>query len=145
MLETELWLADISGRTQPAAIFRGSVMPPDGRAMTVFSGPHFSPTGELVYFSAEFSATSDALCRLDISSHQALFLTGGVIGFAVLTTGLHRGQIIVSMRTAPVDPEHGYTYPFYLLDSQGRKIRKIAGESSDLRSLVRRYSPPRLR
>jgi len=44
------------------------------------------------------------------------------------------------MRTTPTHPEGGYFYPFYLLDAQGRRLRRIADESADLRSLVRQYS-----
>jgi Tol biopolymer transport system component len=63
VLESELWLADTSGRQQPRAIFHGFVMPPDGRPLTSFFGPQVSPDGRYVYFLAEFSATSHALCR----------------------------------------------------------------------------------
>lgn len=140
ILVSELWYADQSGRMQPAVIFRGSVMPPDGRPLTVFSSPQFSPGDKYVFFLAEFSATSDALCRLDVSRHRASFLTGGAIQYALLTNGGHRGRMIASMRTTPTHPEGGYFYPFYLLDAQGRRLRRIADESADLRSLVRQYS-----
>src|SRR5512133_1986592 len=46
VLESELWQADMAGRTQPAAIFRGSVKAPDGRPLTAFFDPQFSPSGE---------------------------------------------------------------------------------------------------
>ena len=134
VLESELWLADISGRTRPAVILRGSVITPDRRPLTSFFAPQFAPAGEFVYFLAEFSATSNALCRLDVSRHQASFLTGGVIRFAVLTRGVHRGQIIASMRTASVNPEQGISHPFYILDSHGRQIRRVADESADRRT-----------
>ena len=145
VLESELWLADISGRKRAAAILRGSVAAPDRRSLSSFFDPQFAPAGEFVYFLAEYSATSHALFRLDVSRHEAAFLTGGVIGFAVLTRGVHRGQLIASMRTASADPDRGISHPFYILDSQGRQIRRIADESADLTSLVRRDSTSSLR
>jgi hypothetical protein len=116
---SELWHADTSGRTQPAALFRGSVSTPDGRPLMAFATPQFSPGGEYVYFLAEFSATSHALSRLDVLSHRASFLAGGAIEFAVLSEGAHRGEIIASIRTASRNPDAGYSYPFYLLDAHG--------------------------
>jgi hypothetical protein len=140
VLGSELWLAETTGRKQPVAIFRGAVMPPDHRPLTVFFGPQLSPGGEYVYFLAEFSATAHALCRLDVSHHRALFLSGDVVQFAVLTTGVNRSRIIASMRTPPANIDDGYSYPFYLLDSHGRTMRRIANESSDLTVLLTRYN-----
>ncbi len=143
-LEGELWRAETSGRGQPAIIARSSGIQSDCR-VTELSRPQFSPSSEWVYFLAPFAATSLALCRVDVSSHRASFLTGGAVQFVVLTEGGHRGEIIASMRTATKNFEDGltyYLYPFYLLDAQGQKVRQIADASSDLGSLVHRYSSP---
>jgi hypothetical protein len=110
--------------------------------LTAFSSPQFSPGGEYVYFLAEFSSTSHALCRVDVSRHQASFLTGGAIRFAVLSKGTHRGEMIASIRTASANAEDGYSYPFYLLDAHGKRLSRVADEPSDFTSLVLRYSSP---
>ncbi len=140
VLESELWLADTSGRVQPKPIFRGSVMVPDGKPLTAFATPQLSPDGGSVYFLAGFAATTHALCRFDLSNGQASFLTAAV-DFRVLTTGPNRGRLIAAIRTRPEDPEQGgYSYRYYLLEPDGDKISRIADGSAILDLLVNRYN-----
>src|SRR4051812_33957972 len=139
VLESELWLADAAGRANPKAIFRGFITPPGGQPLTSFFNPLISPDGRYVYFLAEFAATSHALCRLELSSGHASFLTGGAIEFRLLTSGAHAGWIIGSIRTLPKAVGQGYSYPYYLLAEDGRKISRIADASANLDALVSQY------
>jgi hypothetical protein len=142
-LDSEVWRASISSGALPEAILRGPIKDTGARPLTSFFGPQFSPGGDYVYILAEFAATSFALCRVDSARRTGLFLRGGVLEFRVLTAGPRKGQLIAAIRTAstkPYESYEGYTTPYYLLDQNGRTIRRIADATSNLESLLRRYT-----
>lgn len=142
VVDSELWIAASSVPTTPKRAYRGPLMLPDGRFSNAFYAPKFSPSGAFVYFLADYSATSGALCRLELTSGKAQFISPAM-EYDVLRTGKYRGFLIANIRSLGPPDDDGIRYPiypYYLLTPSGKQYRRAAGPEANLSDVVKAYS-----
>jgi len=136
----ELWTA--TEMESPKRVYSGLIVLPDGTKSKGFSHPRFSPDNQRIYFLVDYSATYPALCKLDIGSAQAQFLSPAV-DFAVLQAGSHKGFIVAAIRSLS-EPDTGGDrfpiYPYYLLRPDGSRESRIADEDARIEDVVEKYS-----
>ena len=139
---TEVWIASVRPPSTPRRAYRGAMTMPNGSRSEAFWTPRFSPDNRYVYFLSDFSATSNALCRLDLATGTARFLTPGVTDYAVLNSGRWQGFLIVSVRSLSEPDTDGIRfpiYPYYLLNAEGRILTRVANEDAKLEQVVEKH------
>jgi len=143
--KTELWIADTAGRQPPRAVFQDNVnvTRQDGFKFEIggFTNPRFSLDGRYCFFLAELAATTAGLCRLDLRTQTATLISNAM-EYSLVTTGHWRGYIVANVRTyipAPDGLGH-HDYPFYLLDTDGKKIRQVGRAGEKLADVMDRAS-----
>jgi hypothetical protein len=139
---SEIWMAEAGRRPEAKRLYAGPVMIPDGRSSAAFTTPKFSPDRRYIYFLSDFAATSAALCRPEVASGAARFLSAAV-DYDVLQSGPHRGFIVASRRTLSERDGLGlqhYTHPYYLLTPDGTQLERVAGEEAQIEDVVTRLT-----
>jgi Tol biopolymer transport system component len=139
VMVTEIWVA---GTRAPGRrrVYARPVTMPDGRSSQAFAAPKFSPDTRHIYFLADYSATSAALCRLDLATGTSQFLSPAH-EYDVLQSGPHKGFLVASIRSlsAPdADGNRFAIYPYYLLDPDGKREARVANEDEKLEDVARR-------
>jgi hypothetical protein len=129
---TELWIAQTDRKQPPRRVFvghPGSFTPGPGIVMAGFAGPKFSPDCQRVYFSAATWATSAAFHFLDLKTGETKFFFAG-LDFEVIQTGRYKGFVIATEN--PIIDDQGRTTVYWLLDADGREVKRIGETEADL-------------
>ena len=96
------------------------------RPLGGFVKPAWTPDNRSVYFLADFSTNSEGLCRFDIASGKAIFVSPAS-EFAILKAGRWSGNIAASVETRE---SNGIRYPIFVLSPAGEKLSR-AGEPNE--------------
>jgi hypothetical protein len=141
--ESEIWIVSTTADSEPQRLYARPSSDPEWKH--VLSSPKASPDSKSVYFMSDFSATSGALWRLDLVPKRAKMLIAGAVGFGIIRSGHRSGQLIVQRRSTCTEPlgEDKFShacYPYFLFTPEGRLLRRVADDGSDLNALVRRYT-----
>jgi hypothetical protein len=93
-----------------------------------FSKPQFSPDGKRVYFISAAWATSSAVHMLDLRTGRSTFLFAG-LDVDVIQHGRYSGFLIGT--TDPLT-KRGRIIVYWLLDADGRRVKRIGNSETDL-------------
>ena len=127
----ELWIASSDDSKPPRRILRGhagSFQRSKHLTLAAFGKPQFSPDGNRVYFTAGIWATSSAINELDLKTSTSRLLFPG-LDVEVIHDGKCKGYLIGTK-----DPitDCGRIIVYWLLDPNGKEIKKIGENESDL-------------
>lgn len=141
--ESEIWMVSTTADSEPQRLYARPSSDPEWKH--VLSSPKVSLDNKGVYFMSDFSATSGALWRLDLVTKRAKMLIPGAVGFGIIRRGYRSGQLIVQRRSTCTEPlgEDKFShacYPYFLFTSEGRLLRRVADDGSDLDALLRQYT-----
>jgi hypothetical protein len=144
--ESEIWMVSTTEGSEPQRLYARSSRDPEWKH--ILTSPKVSLDSKSVYFMSDFSATSGALWRLDLVTRKAKMLIAGAVDYGIIPSGSRSGQLIVQQRSTCTEPlaEEKFShacYPFFLFTSEGRSLRRVADDGSDLKALLRLYAESR--
>jgi len=137
--KTELWLAAVGGSKEPKRIpIGGGFIEGPGLNIVIggFSNPQFSPDATRIYFKAYAWATAFEIMMLDVPTGNTKPLFPG-LGFEVIRTGKYRGFLIGT--TDPLTKIHGRIVVYWLLDPNGKAVKRIGESEPDLIRFKRKH------
>lgn len=130
--ENELWVAHVDNHERPKRVLVGraggfTIGP--GLVLAGFGDPQFSPDGKRVYFTSDAWATAAAIQMLDLITGATKFLFPG-LEVDVIRAGRYKGFLIGTKD--PITEDRGRITVYWLLDPNGREIKRIGETDSDL-------------
>jgi len=137
--KTELWIAPVDGSKEPTRVLTGGDFIEEPNLNIViagFSNPQFSPDATWIYFKASAWATAFEIMMLDVPTGNTKPLFPG-LEFEVIGTGKYRGFLIGT--TDPLTDNRGRIRVYWLLDPNGKAVKRIGENESDLVRFKRRY------
>jgi len=137
--KTELWIAPVDGSKEPKRVLTGGDFIEEPNLNIViagFSNPQFSPDATWIYFKASAWATAFEIMMLDVPTGNTKPLFPG-LEFEVIGTGKYRGFLIGT--TDPLTGNRGRIRVYWLLDPNGKAVKRIGENESDLVRFKRRY------
>jgi hypothetical protein len=140
--ESEIWMVSTTEGSEPQRLYSRPSADPEWKH--VLTSPKVSLDSKSVYFMSDFSVTSGALWRLDLPTRRAKMLIAGAVDYGIIPSGSRRGQLIVQQRSSCTEPlgEGNFShacYPYFLFTSEGRSVRHVADDGSDLSALLHQY------
>ena len=131
--DTELW--DVSTGLPPTEepLSQGELRF-RGWAVSGCRVPDFSPGGRLVYYIAEYAATTGAIVRVDLTTKQVVVVSDA-IGFHVVQKGKYAGYIVALKRKLTLVKVWRW---YWLLDPDGNEVEAI-GDENDLQMFREMY------
>ena len=137
--KTELWIAPVDGSKEPKRVLTGGDFIEEPNLNIViagFSNPQFSPDATWIYFKASAWATAFEIMMLDVPTGNTKPLFPG-LEFEVIGTGKYRGFLIGT--TDPLTDNRGRIRVYWRLDPNGKAVKRIGENESDLVRFKRRY------
>ncbi len=137
--KTELWIAPVDGGKEPKRVLtgRGFIEGPNLNILIAgFSDPQFSPDATRIYFRANAWATAFEIMMLDIPTGNTRPLFPG-LGFEVIETGKYRG-FLIGIKD-PITLDRGRITVYWLLEPNGKAVKRIGEDESDLIRFKRTY------
>jgi hypothetical protein len=137
--KTELWIASVDGSKEPKRVLTGGGFiegPTLNIVIAGFDNPQFSPDATRIYFKAYAWATAFEIMMLDVPTGNTKPLFPG-LGFEVIGTGKYRGFLIGT--TDPLTEARGRIRVYRLLDPNGKAVKRIGENESDLIQFKRKY------
>ena len=92
------------------------------------NGLKFAPDGDYLYFKSNAWATSDAIHRVNIKTHEESFVTAGNT-LDIVINGKFKGYLIVSKHK--YYPQGGSYDDFWLLSPDGKEIKNLGDTMPD--------------
>jgi len=141
--ESEIWTVSTTEGSEPQRLYTRPSRDPEFKH--VLTSPKLSLDSKSVYFMSDFSVTSGALWRLDLATRRAKMLIAGAVDYGIIRGGTRNGQLIVQKRSTCTEPlgEEKFShacYPFFLSTSEGRLLKRVARDGSDLNVLLHQYA-----
>ena len=141
--ESEIWMVSTRDGGEPQRLYAWPSSDPEFKHR--LDSPKVSLDSKSVYFMSDFSVTSGALWKLDLVTRKAKVLIPGAIGYGIIRSGPRTGQLIVQRRSTCTEPQGDETfshacYPFFLFSSDGRSLKRVADDGSDVSTLLRSFA-----
>jgi Tol biopolymer transport system component len=132
--EKEIWAIRTDG-SGLRPLFRGPVRWKNGTyPSSTLRSPQWSAEGKAVYFVTDFSSTTGALWRLDLTSGKTAVIIPDAVMYGVIQTGRYRGFLVANQRSLSRPEPDGSrypVYPFFLYTPLGEKVRLVGEENGD--------------
>ena len=104
------------------------------RPLGGFAKATWSSDSRSVFFLADFSSNSEGLCRFDVATGKAAFVSPAS-EFAILKAGRWIGNIAASVETRE---SNRLRYPFFVLSPAGEKLARVGEPDEKLEAVVAR-------
>ena len=135
--DSELWVADASGKKPPQRVLSGPVEV-DGRRFKEFSSPRIAPTGDYVYFLVRYAPTTWALVRLSLGDHSVRFIAVA-LEFQLVGRGNYAGDLIIQQRRPYANA--GYYTWYWLFDPNGKEMGLIGPTEEAVKYFLATIAP----
>lgn len=141
--EGEIWMVSTTEGSEPHRLYAWPSVYPEFEHR--LDSPKVSLDSKSVYFMSDYYVTAGALWRLDLLTRKAKVLIPGAIDYGIIRSGPRSGQLVVQRRSTCTEPQGDETfshacYPFFLFTSDGRSLKRVAEDGSDLTALLRSYA-----
>ncbi len=119
----ELWLGDCRAGTAKVLLRSHFTLVDASRNLGDPGNLHFSPDGNVVYFTASAAPTDGAVHRVDVRTGAEQFVAYGGGDLHVFRDGPYRGDILTRQHTCHETP--GCDYPFYIFTPAGHQVMML--------------------
>ena len=132
----EIWLADVGSKAPPRPLVKAPLVIKGAKFDDLYA-PRFSPDGADVYFLIPYSATGEAIIKVNIARPYPQFLTGA-LGFTVVPAGKFKGYLVAQLRKAKLAV--GYYDWYYLLTPEGKEVGVVGQDEGDVELFLEMYA-----
>jgi Tol biopolymer transport system component len=133
---TQIWIMETTA-PMSSQLLVDSPLEINGRTVSVFSSPQFSPEGEKVYFLVDSASVTNTIVSLDIATKETRFITSAH-QFRVVMSGKYKGDLIAQVRKAKLAT--GYYEWFWLVSPRGDEIDVVGQDEGDVDDFLEMYA-----